>query len=282
MAGKAVVVVDSKSYFARFMALSWLSLAQLVRSPSHSRRAEAARRAARHVLWLTAGLGAAIVVLMYAIDAWEIGQMPKRGAPSLWWVRILTDFGKDEYVLAVLAGLLIAVAIISPALRGIQRSLLLGLGTRLQFLFLAVAVPALVTEVLKYSIGRGRPFVGGEANAFHFSHFAGNSAYYSFPSGHATTAFALAFAVSALWPKARVVMAVYALIIAATRLVLVAHHPSDVVAGALVGIIGAMFVRYWFAARRLGFAIQSDGSIVSLVGPSSERLKRVARGAFAP
>jgi membrane-associated phospholipid phosphatase len=275
-------VVESKNYLSRFGTLAWLSLAQLVRSPSHSRRAEAARRAARHVLWLSAGLGAAIIVLMYAIDAWEIAQMPKRGTPSLWWVRILTDFGKDEYVLAVLAVLLIAVAIVSPALRGIQRSLLLGLGTRLQFLFCAVAVSNLVTEVLKYCVGRGRPFVGGDANAFHFSHFAGNPAYYSFPSGHATTAFALAFAVSAVWPGTRIAMAVYAVIIAATRLVLLAHHPSDVVAGALIGIIGAMFVRYWFAARRLGFAIQRDGSIFSLVGPSSGRLKRVAGGAFAP
>ena len=276
------VTAESQNYAPRFVKLAWLSLAQLVRSPSHSRRAEAARRAARHVLWLSAGLGAAIIVLMYAIDAWEIAQMPKRGTPSLWWVRILTDFGKDEYVLAVLGGLLIAVAIVSPALRGIRRSLLLGLGTRLQFIFCAVAVSNLVTEVLKYCIGRGRPFVGGEANAFHFSHFAGNPAYYSFPSGHATTAFALALAVSAVWPQARVAMAVYAVIIAATRLVLLAHHPSDVVAGAMVGIVGAMFVRYWFAARRLGFAIQRDGSIVSLVGPSSGRLKRVARGAFAP
>jgi membrane-associated phospholipid phosphatase len=276
------VAGESQNYASRFVKLAWLSLAQLARTPSHSRRAEAARRAARHVLWLSAGLGAAIIVLMYAIDAWEIAQMPKRGTPSLWWVRILTDFGKDEYVLAVLAGLLIAVAIVSPALRGIQRSLLLGLGTRLQFMFCAVALSSLTTEVLKYSIGRGRPFVGGEANAFHFSHFAGNPAYYSFPSGHATTAFALALAVSAVWPQARVAMAVYALIIAATRLVLLAHHPSDVVAGAMVGIVGTMFVRYWFAARRLGFAIQRDGSIVSLVGPSSGRLKRVARGAFAP
>jgi membrane-associated phospholipid phosphatase len=281
MAGRAVVA-DSKNYLARFATLGWLSLAQLVRSPSHSRRAEAARRAARHVLWLTAGLGAAIIVLMVAIDAWEISQMPKRGTPSLWWVRILTDFGKDEYVLSALGVLLIAVALAAPAFRGIQRSLLLGLGTRLQFLFLAVAVSNLVTEVLKYGVGRGRPFVGGEANAFHFSHFAGNPAYYSFPSGHATTAFALAFAVSSVWPASRFVMALYAVIIAATRLVLLAHHPSDVVAGALIGIIGAMFVRYWFAARRLGFAIQRDGSIVPLVGPSSGRLKRVARGAFAP
>jgi len=273
---------ESRNYPSRLVTLAWLSLGQLVRSPSHSRRAEAARRAARHVLWLSAGLGASIIVLMYVLDAWEIGQMPARGTASLWWVRILTDFGKDEYVLAVLAGLLIAVAIVSPALRGVQRALLLGLGTRLQFIFCAVAVPVLVTEVIKWCVGRGRPFVGGEANVFNFSHFAGTPAYSSFPSGHATTAFALAFAVAAVWPGSRMAMVVYALIIAATRLVLLAHHPSDVVAGALVGDIGAMFVRYWFAARRLGFAIQRDGSIVSLVGPSSGRLKRVARGAFAP
>ena len=275
-------VIDSKNYASRFVTLAWLSLAQLVRSPSHSRRAEAARRAARHALWLSAGLGVAIIVLMLAIDAWEIAQMPKRGTPSLWWLRIVTDFGKDEYVLAVLAASLIAIAIVAPALRGIRRSLLLGLGTRLQFIFCAVAFSNLITEVLKYCVGRGRPFVGGEANAFHFSHFAGNPAYYSFPSGHATTAFALAMAVSAVWPQARVAMAIYALIIAVSRLVLLAHHPSDVVAGAMVGIVGTVFVRYWFAARRLGFAIQQDGSIMSLVGPSSGRLKRVARGAFAP
>ena len=131
--------------------------------------------------------------------------------------------------------LLIVIAIVSPALHGIQRSLLLGLGTRLQFLFFAVLVPVLVGEVIKWCVGRGRPFVGGEANVFNFSHFAGTQAYSSFPSGHAITAFALAFAVSAVWPRARVPMVVYALVIAATRLVLLAHHPSDVVAGALVG-----------------------------------------------
>jgi membrane-associated phospholipid phosphatase len=275
-------IAESRNYFSRFLVLAWLSLAQLVRTPSHSRRAEAARRAARHALLLSAGLGAAIIALMFVLDAWEIGQMPKRGTPSLWWMRILTDFGKDEYVLAALGALLIAVAIIAPAFKGIQRSLLLGLGTRLQFLFCAVLTSSVINEVLKWSVGRGRPFVGGEGNVFHFSHFAGTPAYSSFPSGHATCAFALAFAVSALWPRARIAMLVYALVICATRLVLLAHHPSDVVAGALVGIIGAMFVRYWFAARRLGFAIQGDGTIVPLVGPSSGRLKRVAGGAFAP
>jgi undecaprenyl-diphosphatase len=77
-------------------------------------------------------------------------------------------------------------------------------------------------------------------------------------------------------------MIAYAIAIALSRLVLLAHHPSDVVAGALVGVIGAMAVRYWFAARRLGFAIRGDGAIVPLPGPSLGHLKRVAGGASAP
>jgi membrane-associated phospholipid phosphatase len=276
-------IAESQNYLSRLVTLAWLSLAQLVRAPSHSRRAEAGRRAARHILLLAAGIGLAIIVLMYALDAWEIAQMPARGTPSLWWIRILTDFGKDEYVLGMLAVLLIAIAIAAPAMRGIQRSLLLGLGTRLQFVFFAVLFPVLAGEVIKWVVGRGRPFVGGaEANVFNFSHFAGTQAYSSFPSGHSITAAALAFGVAAVWPRARGAMIAYAVIIIATRLVLLAHHPSDVVAGALLGIVGAMCVRYWFAARRLGFAIRRDGMIVSLVGASSGRLKRVARGAFAP
>jgi membrane-associated phospholipid phosphatase len=272
----------SPHYVGRFFATLFAAFAQLVRSPSHSRRAEAARRAARHVLWLAAGIGVAIIVLMYVLDAAEIQMMPKRGTPSLWWVRILTDFGKSEYVLWTLFGLMVVVLIASAAIRGTARAVLLGLGTRLQFMFFAVLVPVLTGELIKWIVGRGRPFVGGEANAFNFSHFAGGEAYASFPSGHANTAFALAFAVSALWPRTRAVMLVYALIICATRLVLLAHHPSDVVAGALVGVIGAMVVRYWFAARRLGFAITRDGAIVALPGPSLERLKRVAGGAPGP
>jgi membrane-associated phospholipid phosphatase len=239
---------ESSNYLPRFFAAVRLAGTQLVRRPSHSRRAEAARRSARHVLFLTTIAGAAIILLMYALDAREIGLMPARGTASLWPIRILTDFGKSAYVLWALAVMLLVVAIISPRLRGNSRSVLLGLGTRLQFVFFAVLVPVLAGEIIKWIVGRGRPFVGGEANPFNFEHFAGTEAYASFPSGHAITSFALAFAVSALWPRARAAMIVYAVLIAVSRLVLLAHHPSDVVAGALIGVIGAMFVRYWFAA----------------------------------
>jgi membrane-associated phospholipid phosphatase len=272
----------SPHYAGRFFGTLGASFAQLVRTPSHSRRAEAGRRAARHALWLVVGLGAAIIALMYVLDVYEIDLMPPRGTPSLWWVRILTDFGKSAYVLWTLFALMAVVLIASAAMRGTARAVLLGLGTRLQFLFFAVLTPVLAGEVLKWAVGRGRPFVGGQANAFNFQHFNGGEAFASFPSGHANTAFALAFAVSALWPRTRFVMLVYALVICSTRLVLLAHHPSDVVGGAMVGVIGAMVVRYWFAARRLGFAIERDGTIVALPGPSLQRLKRVAGGAPGP
>jgi undecaprenyl-diphosphatase len=49
----------------------------------------------------------------------------------------------------------------------------------------------------------------------------------------------------------------------------------------LIGVIGAMFVRYWFAARRLGFAIHRNGEIVPLAGPTLRHLKGVARKASA-
>jgi undecaprenyl-diphosphatase len=272
---------EASNYFARILELIGRSAAQLVRPPSHSRRAEAARRLARHSLLISAVLGILIIVLMYALDAREIGLMPPRQSPSLWPVRILTDFGKDAYVLSALASLQIVVLLVSPVLRGRSRAQWLSFGIRVQFLFFAVLTPVLAGAVVKRIVGRGRPFVGGEANPFNFEPFAGTEAYASFPSSHAITAFALAFSVTALWPRARPAMIVYALLIAGSRLVLLAHHPSDVVAGALIGVLGALSVRYWFAARRLGFAIHRNGRIVSPRNVLGGR-KRVAPGPTAP
>ena len=269
---------EPTSYFSRFFTLLRISSAQLVRPASNPRRAEAARRLRREIALLVVVLGIAITVLMVAVDAWEIDQMPARGTAGLWPVRILTDFGKAANVLWTLAALLLVTAIVIPLMHGGRRTRLMRLGTRLQFLFLAVLVPVLSGEIIKWIVGRGRPFVGGKANAFNFSHFAANEAYASFPSAHAITAFALAFAVSAIWPRAWIAMSVYAVAIASTRLVLLAHHPSDVVGGALIGVVGAMCVRYWFAIRRLGFGIRSDGAIV----PPDGRLKGVAREPSAP
>jgi undecaprenyl-diphosphatase len=255
------------SYLARLSALV-SPIAQLVR-PSSDPHAGAARRRLLRKASMLIGAGAvAVVALMVWVDVPEIKLMPPRGTPGLWPVRILTDFGKEAFVLWLIAALLIVVTLVAPGVREGWRPRLFRLATELQYLFLAVLVPILACELIKWIVGRGRPFVGGEANAFNFSHFAGSEAYASFPSAHAVTSAALAFAVAALWPRLRIPMIVYCLLIIATRLVLLAHHPSDVVAGAMFGVVGAMAVRTWFAGRSLLFAIGHDGAILPPAGPA--------------
>ena len=270
---------DTTSYFARLFAVLRMAAGQLVSAPSQCARGEAARRVVRQLLVVAAITAIAIAVLMVWFDVPEIELMPPRGTAGLWPARILTDFGKDTYVLLVLVALLLAIAFVAPAVQGALRTWLMGLGMRLQFVFLAISVPLAVGELLKYVIGRGRPFVGGSADAFNFVHFAGKEPYFSLPSAHSITAFALAFAIAAVWPRLRGLMIAYALVIAFTRLVLLAHHPSDVTAGAILGILGAMCVRYWFAVRGLGFAVAPDGTISPL---ALGRPKGVAEAAPAP
>src|SRR5436305_6733847 len=146
----------ASNYVGQVCSLVWRSLAQLVRAPSHSRRAEAARRWARQSLLLSAGIGIAIIVLMVVLDVTEIGWMPARGTAWLWPVRILTDFGKSAYVLWTLAAILFVIAIAFPLLQGTARSVAIGFGTRVLFIFLAVLLPVLAGEVIKDVVGRGR------------------------------------------------------------------------------------------------------------------------------
>jgi len=57
----------------------------------------------------------------------------------------------------------------------------------------------------------------------------------SFPSGHATAAFAVATAQSALHPKQALYWYAGAAVISWSRIRLNRHHPQDVVAGAVIG-----------------------------------------------
>ncbi|CCE03912.1 phosphatase PAP2 family protein [Bradyrhizobium sp. STM 3809] len=253
---------SSSSYVAQLAMVGKFSLGRLVRRPQTAPDAAAWRHLSRQLLLLGAvGVGT-ILLLMLAFDAYEIGLMPARGTPSLWPWRIVTEFGQDEYVISVLAVGVVVTILIAPLWPEATRSRLLNFATHMQYFFFAVVTSVLAAQVLKYIIGRGRPFVGGKANAFNFDPFNGTPAYFSMPSAHAVTAVALAFAVAAVWPRLRIPMFIYAVIIVVSRLVLLAHHPSDVVAGAVVGLVCAMLVRYWFAARRLGFRLSKDGRIV--------------------
>ncbi len=160
------------------------------------------------------------------------------------------------------------------------RLVLATLTVRLGFLFLAIGVPGLFVTILKRMIGRARPYVVEDGGILVFMPFIWRSEYASIPSGHGTTAFAAAIAIGALRPRLRPLMWFYAVLIALSRVVVTAHYPSDVIASAVFGILGAILVRDWFAVRRLGFAIDAQGAVHALPGPSWRRIKAVARRLF--
>jgi undecaprenyl-diphosphatase len=153
---------------------------------------------------------------------------------------------------------------------------LAALIVRFGFLFLAIGVPGLFVTIVKRLIGRARPNVGSPDDPFVYMPFGWEPEYASMPSGHATTAASAAIAIGAIWPRSRGVMWLYALVIMFSRVVVLAHHPSDVIAGAVVGAVGALGVRRWFAARRLLF---SAADLRAFPGPSFKRIKAALREA---
>lgn len=217
-----------------------------------------------------------VAILMVYVDA-----------PAATWARalpgwllepvgMLTDFGKSSWFLVPVGIVLLAIAALDrPELTHGTRLVLASISARLGFLFVAIAGPGLFVAIVKRLIGRARPLVEGN-DPFLFHPFAWQVKYAALPSGHATTAFAAAFAVGALWPGLRPVMWVYAIGVAFSRVALTSHHPSDVLAGVVVAWLGVTLVRDMFAFQGLGFVVSADG-VRRRPGPSWRRIKAVAR-----
>jgi membrane-associated phospholipid phosphatase len=229
------------------------------------------------------GAIAVIIVTMMTVDAPTVSVVQRL---PFWLIAIfnrITDYGKSGWFLVPIGIMLTLIAALAvPALSAMSRRVLAAVAVRLGFLFAAIALPGLIFTILKRLIGRARPLVGGSADPFLYLPLGWNVEYASLPSGHAVNAFAAATAIGALWPKTRPLMWTYAMLIAVSRVVLTAHYPSDVLAGAIVGMTGAVLVRAWFASRRLAFLPGGDGRVRPMPGPSLARVKRVARQLIAP
>ncbi|HEY4821570.1 MAG TPA: phosphatase PAP2 family protein [Xanthobacteraceae bacterium] len=186
----------------------------------------------------------------------------------------LTDFGRGVWPLTPLGLMLLATPFLCVRRLGfMSRGVLTMAAVRLGYMFAAIALTGLADSILKRLIGRVRP---SEFGPFAFHPFSWRSDYASLPSGHATNVFATLVAVGLIFPRARPLLWVYALVIAASRVIVSSHFPSDVLAGAAFGAFGAIAVRDWFAVRRLGFYVGNDGQVHTMPGPSFGRIKKVA------
>jgi undecaprenyl-diphosphatase len=245
------------------------------------------RIAAARLVPLTARLAcgglAAIVLVTLAMLAFDFRAMTFAHTLPLWVVDTfneITDFGQGGWFLIPIGTIIVLAAILAtPAAGRIGNLVIVSLIVRLEFVFLAIALPGLTVTIVKRLIGRVRP---SDLGPFAYVPWSWQPAYASMPSGHATTACAAAIAIGAVWPKARVPMWIFAVVIALSRVVITAHYVSDVIAAGFVGAFGAILVRNWFAARRLGFGAEPDGTVYALPGPSWRRLKAVARGLIGP
>lgn len=122
---------------------------------------------------------------------------------------------------------------------------------------LAVAVAMLMGETLKWFFGRYRPEMLFDQGRYGFSFLAHQDSRHSFPSGHNFRIFSALTALSLIWPRSRVWLLSLAAVVGASRVVVTRHYPSDVVAGAFVGIFCALWV-WRIMGPRAGVAVDNE------------------------
>lgn len=108
--------------------------------------------------------------------------------------------------------------------------------------FAATWGAGLMADIVKIIVARSRPHTidlstATFTNTFHgfLPLFSSRSGIQSFPSGHSATAVGLAVALSALFPRGRWFFATMAALVMASRVIVHAHFPVDVAAGAMIG-----------------------------------------------
>ena len=105
----------------------------------------------------------------------------------------------------------------------------------------SIGISVVSTYTIKHAVGRPRPFITYPQEITAYEEIHSNS----FPSGHTSYAFATATALSLQYPKWYVIAPGYlwASSVGYSRMNLGVHYPSDVLAGALVGI-GSAYLSY--------------------------------------
>ena len=198
-----------------------------------------------------------LLPLFLGLDRWIANRMAGLDPAILEVFQVVTVFGRSPpYLVAAALVVLLSCLLARNADRPEAERLALRLrAERASFVFATVALAGIATNLLKVVIGRLRPSLLFQSDAYGFAPFSLDSTMRGFPSGHATTAFALAFAFVALWPRYAAIWLAAGCLVAASRFIVNAHYVGDVLGGALVAALAMLAVRRFFAARGLAFVV---------------------------
>ncbi len=115
------------------------------------------------------------------------------------------------------------------------------------YLILSCLVSGVLHHILKILIGRFRPRYLFSQDLYGFSPLNFDIAMNSFPSGHSQTIFSICMCLSIIYPRYLTFFLLLAVMVGISRIVLLAHFPSDVIFGAYLGIVTAILLnRYYF------------------------------------
>jgi membrane-associated phospholipid phosphatase len=98
----------------------------------------------------------------------------------------------------------------------------------------AVIGSGIIVQVIKHLVGRARPRMTVPPWEYIGPSF--DSDLHSFPSGHTTTSFALAAVLASRFPRQAWIFYFIAALVGIGRVVGGSHYPSDVLAGAILGL----------------------------------------------
>jgi undecaprenyl-diphosphatase len=203
------------------------------------------------------------VALLAQIDIWA--SQSTIAWPDLWRAPFffITDYGLSDWVLIPSLTIFILALVAGRLLKDLPGLAAREVATLSGFVFLGVGVPGLMANLIKRLIGRGRPTEYDVSGAFSFQNVVNDWSFQSFPSGHTTTAIALAFVIGFLWPRLFMLFLAIGIVVSFSRVPIGMHYPSDVFGGLVVGMLGAYLVRNIFARRGWLFEILPDGRIVA-------------------